>query len=371
MPEGTSGRFRTDRIFTITRVIPILFIASLVYLFFMMQGVSDLESFDTPGDFHFEYTTLKGFFQQSEKGTDDSKFDFRKQNFGIIDRKYEIDAEEDEAVEELWKRFERYVRHLNKEASEGESFKVLFLARHGQGVHNVAESKYGTAAWDCYWSMLDGADGVIWADAKLTEIGQNQARDVRDLWKAQLPKGIPPPETYYVSPLTRTIETAQLSFKDLELPKDRPYKPLIKELVRETLGVHTCDHRSTASHIKKEFPNIQLEPGFAEEDPLYKSDYREPDSARKYRLSLFLDDVFEHDKGTFLSFTSHSGAITSILEAIGHRKFGLVTGGVIPVLVKGKKVKGERWKPPHEPSPAPPFCSEPPNPDHLPASILK
>jgi broad specificity phosphatase PhoE len=56
----------------------------------------------------------------------------------------------------------------------------------------------------CYYSALDGADGMTWADAKLTRLGQQQARDVNKLWKEQLLKGIPPPETYYVSPLTRT-----------------------------------------------------------------------------------------------------------------------------------------------------------------------
>jgi broad specificity phosphatase PhoE len=80
--------------------------------------------------------------------------------------------------------------------------------------------------------MLDGADGITWSDANLTEVGQGQARDVHGLWKKLLPKGLPPPDTFYVSPLTRTIETADLSFEGLELPDNKPYKPLIKE-VRE------------------------------------------------------------------------------------------------------------------------------------------
>jgi broad specificity phosphatase PhoE len=78
--------------------------------------------------------------------------------------------------------------------------------------------------------MLDGADGVTWADANLTEVGEGQAKDVNKLWKELLPQGVPAPETYYVSPLKRTIETADLSFKNLEVPEDRPYKPVIKEV---------------------------------------------------------------------------------------------------------------------------------------------
>ena len=139
---------------------------------------------------------------------------------------------------------------MDRESGEGERVKVLFLGRHGQGWHNIAESKYGTNAWDvcysssplgprregvltlgqCYWSMLDGADGITWADAVLTEVGQGQAKDVNQLWKEQLPKGMPAPETYYVSPLTRTIQTADLSFKGLPLPAGSPYQPHIKEV---------------------------------------------------------------------------------------------------------------------------------------------
>lgn len=78
--------------------------------------------------------------------------------------------------------------------------------------------------------MLDGADGITWADANLTGIGEGQAKDVHTLWESLLPNGIPAPETYYVSPLTRTIQTADISFKGLNLPQDRPYKPFIKEV---------------------------------------------------------------------------------------------------------------------------------------------
>ena len=190
----------------------------------------------------------------------------------MIDRQYDGEDEQDSQ----WKRFEKYVRKIEQEKGKGESFKVLFLGRHGQGWHNVAETKYGTKAWDCYYSALDGADGVTWADANLTSTGQDQARDVNKLWKEQLPNDIPSPETYYVSPLTRTIETADLSFQHLELPDDKPYKPFIKELLREALGVHTCDRRSPAPHLKKTFPHLTFEPGFSDPDPLWEADYREP-----------------------------------------------------------------------------------------------
>lgn len=42
--------------------------------------------------------------------------------------------------------------------------------------------------------------------------------------------------------------------------------------------------------------------------------------------------------------TSHSGAISGILRVLGHREFRLVTGSVIPVLVKSDVVAGEEEK---------------------------
>lgn len=124
--------------------------------------------------------------------------------------------------------------------------------------------------------------------------------------------------------------------------------------------MHTCDKRRTASYIQSTFPHLTLEPGFSELDPLWQADYREPKLARRYRLATLLDEIFAHDKGTFLSFTSHSGAIGSILEVVGHRQFALETGGVIPVLVRADRVEGRREKPEKEPSDGPTKCKEPP-----------
>ena len=127
------------------------------------------------------------------------------------------------------------------------------------------------------------------------------------------------------------------------------------------MGVHTCDRRSTKTEIETAFPHVTFEPEFSELDPLWEADYREPTSARKYRLATFLDDVFANDGNIFLSFTSHSGAIASILQAVHHRTFKLATGGVIPVFLKAERVEGKREVPAKEPSEAPPMCDGPPD----------
>ena len=50
--------------------------------------------------------------------------------------------------ERLWQTFDQHIEQLNDTSPTGAAYKVLFLGRHGQGWHNVAESKYGTPEWD-------------------------------------------------------------------------------------------------------------------------------------------------------------------------------------------------------------------------------
>jgi hypothetical protein len=64
-----------------------------------------------------------------------------------------------------WGRFKGAIAALNRDAPEGTTFRVFFLARHGQGFHNVAEAFYGTALWDVSWFTVTiggilGADGM-------------------------------------------------------------------------------------------------------------------------------------------------------------------------------------------------------------------
>lgn len=103
------------------------------------------------------------------------------------------------------------------------------------------------------------------------------------------------------------------------------------------MGEHTCDRRSAASVIASEYPQYRFEPGFAEEDVLWDPKNRESDQHRNERLACLLNDIFAHDESTYISLTAHSGAITSILEVIGHRKFPLATGAVIPVVVEATR----------------------------------
>lgn len=79
---------------------------------------------------------------------------------------------------------------------------------------------------------------------------------------------------------------------------------------------------------------------------------------RDARLRDLLYDIFEHDANTVLSLTAHSGAITSILNVVGHREFALATGAMIPVVVRVEKVPGPKLGIEIEPPSGVPSCDE-------------
>lgn len=326
---------RGNRLFRIPVIIPLLLVTTVLVAGVMAMAES------IPTESHLQFTTVSGYFLQDEPTTDPSKFDYVESNFGLIPRSYDSDAEFDPNSQKTqWERFTHHIDQLNRDSGSLTSYRVLFLGRHGEGYHNVAEAKYGTAAWDCYWSLREGDENTTWADARLTPVGVEQARTAHDAWKTQLARKAPAPQSYYVSPLNRCLATANLTFAGLGVPHTEPFQPVIKELLRETIGLHTCDRRSSRSAIAAEYPTYRFEAGFAEDDPLYEADLRESNTARDARLRELLFDVLGHDRSTFLSLTAHSGAITSILKVVGHREFALQTGGVIPVLLRVERVAG-------------------------------
>lgn len=213
------------------------------------------------------------------------------------------------------------------------------MARHGEGWHNAAESYYGTPAWNCYWSLLNGNTTATWADAELTQNGITQALIANNFWSSRLEiEKIPPPESCYTSPLQRCLATANLTFSNLTLPETHSFKPTIKEFLREGISLHTCDRRHNKTYIQSQYPTWPFEPNFAETDPYWTGVYGETNDAQDVRSKTALDSIFSTDTASYISVTSHSGEIASILRVLGHRPFSLRTGAVIPVLVKAQTV---------------------------------
>ncbi|CAD6450934.1 7d66cbbe-ec9e-4369-bedd-59b94293d380 [Sclerotinia trifoliorum] len=354
----------------ISFIVPCLFLATLFLTpFYMMNNKVQ------PKVRHMEFRNVVGYFLQDDQNTDSETFNYTAMNFGLKDRVYDTDAEFDpERQKTQWERFENHIVKLNNQTPANVQYKVLYLGRHGEGYHNIKETEVGKEAWDCYWSHLDGDANSTWADSNLAPTGVAQALVANDFWQTLITtQKISPPQSYYVSPLTRCLETCSLTFSNVTLPPSSPpFIPIIKELLREGISSHTCDRRRSRTYIQALAPTWQFESKFPEEDPYWRANYSETHDAENRRFKALLDDIFTNDNNTFISLSSHSGAINTILRVIGHRTFSLKTGAVIPVLLKGQSVLREDPNPIYK-GPVyakdPKICSAPPSPSDTPKPV--
>lgn len=311
---------------------------------------------------YINYTTVTGYFLQDEPSTNASTFNFMTTNFGLINRTYPADSTlHSHHNLTQWQRFTHQVTQLNREAPRGTEYKLLYMGRHGDGYHNDAQAYYGTPAWNCYYSELDGNSTVTWSDAHLSPLGVAQALAVNEFWASEIKdQKIPTPQSYYTSPLTRCLQTANYTFNGLDLSAAHPFLPQVKEYLREGISGHTCDRRSNETYIHDLFPSYRIEPGFTQSDELWVALHGETSTDQAVRSKRVLDSIFSADGSTYISITSHSGEIGSLLSVLDHRVFGLSTGAAIPVLVKAQTVGGAAATTALQPYTALCTCTSPP-----------
>ncbi|KAI8158650.1 hypothetical protein K4K49_004766 [Colletotrichum sp. SAR 10_70] len=216
-----------------------------------------------------------------------------------------------------------------------------YQASWGMAAHAVdlAQEQLEAASQLRYWSRLDGDGVVTWLDAELVDTGITQARDLGAFWKAaKAAEGVPFPESFYTSPLRRCLETSKLVFGDLVEGRGQEFRPVIKEGLRERMTDHTCDKRSSRTWIEGAYPKYIIEPGFTEEDQLWKADQFETTESHVARKQQVLDEIFSTDSSQFVSLTVHSYAIAAILRVGGQEEFRVREGSSIAVLVRGERV---------------------------------
>ena len=156
---------------------------------------------------------------------------------------------------------------------------------------------------------------MLGSDADLTPVGVEQALTVNRFWASEIEvQKVPVPQSFYTSPLTRCLVTADLTFSGLKLKG--PFAPTVKEFLREGISGHTCDRRRSKTYIQERFPQYRFEEGFPEDDPLFQPLHQETETDQDVRSKAVLDDVFRQDKSTFVSITSHSGEIASLLRGM-------------------------------------------------------
>lgn len=283
------------------------------------------------------FRVLQDCFYQSDPATNRTDFDFLESGFGILPAA----AQPQEGLPSGlsgWQHLAKRIDKLNAASPSTTTYKVIFLARHGQGIHNVAWEKYGERRWDDHFSKLDGADGMHWVDARLTPLGEGQAQAAARCWAQQVKsQGMPVSEVFYSSPLMRCLQTARIMHAGPEwgmLGAPR-YVPIVKESLRETNGVHTCDKRSPRSAIVARFPEAKFEDGFVDDDLLWDPDVRESEEHQIDRLRACMQQILGGETHVWISITAHSGASRAIMKALNYpRIWRLQPGEVVPIAVE-------------------------------------
>ena len=91
----------------------------------------------------------------------------------------------------------------------------------------------------CYWAMAGSNETHQWGpDAKLTPYGIHEGEQRADAWKKQILLGAPIPQKHFVSPLSRSIKTMEMTWKNIYGWLDgtafpgvpREVRPVVKEV---------------------------------------------------------------------------------------------------------------------------------------------
>ncbi|EGZ29548.1 hypothetical protein PHYSODRAFT_284481 [Phytophthora sojae] len=205
-----------------------------------------------------------------------------------------------ERVPPSWAAFQQKLELLQQDTSSDtpRNIKVLYLVRHAQGFHNVAEQKYGVGRWE---DELARSDEFL--DSDLTPFGVEDTRAKGPpSVKAELERGMPKIERVVVSPLSRAIQTAQRFFTNDQVP-DKPF--LCMENCREVLDCNTFDKRRPLSEIKRKFPDVDFSLIAHEQDELWSPTHHETNDEIRDRARNFLSELFDAVPERYVVVVSH------------------------------------------------------------------
>lgn len=176
--------------------------------------------------------------------------------------------------------------------------KVVHFIRHGEAEHNVAARLHGRQEYR-KWEFLD---------APLTEKGREQAREARTVLLPHMK-----PQVVLVSPLTRTLQTAEEIFQPRPDEEKQP-RFEVWESVRERIGQNPCDKRRKVSEIRPQFPLFSFD-RVQDDDHHLWGDVRESTEALLQRARTFLHALRQRPE-TCIGVVSHSAFLTALFVVL-------------------------------------------------------
>lgn len=95
---------------------------------------------------NYRFTSIPGYFIDNVVAASScpgGKLTTRP-SLGIIDQQYSQSEINDRSP---WVRFSQHLDTLNRNSLAGESYKLVYLIRHGMSVHNLVMEQVGGEAW--------------------------------------------------------------------------------------------------------------------------------------------------------------------------------------------------------------------------------
>lgn len=155
-----------------------------------------------------------------------SNYSMLTDSFGLIDKSTNA-----------WQNLTSYINNLNAQADSQTAYKLMWMARHGEGWHNYAPTVLGDEAFSCvsllssrsasrsdmnhipkYWGTVNGNGNLTWGpDAALTPNGTAEGLANNAAWKQQIQAGITLPQSFYSSPMQRSMQTLNYTWSDIVL----------------------------------------------------------------------------------------------------------------------------------------------------------
>ena len=171
--------------------------------------------------------------------------------------------------------------------------KNILCIRHGRAFHNVLSDKIGEKAFFLKESF----------DAPLVEEGILQAKELGENSK-QL-KNI---DIVFVSPLTRTLQTAENIFE-----KNQKVKIVALDKIKEfPQGIDICNKRRNRIELKEKFKKVDFSLLDSDSDQMWREDRYEKVDELKERIDEFKKFVMNENDNN-IAIVSHNNFLKELL----------------------------------------------------------